>query len=76
MSLEQSHGATGHGSAIGRAIMEEREIKAAAQWQAAKRQLKGLGAGCLFIAIAALCFLFYIAGRVAEMKIPTHVSTP
>jgi hypothetical protein len=57
-------------------LQEEREAQAEAQKAALFASLKRGGAGCLFVAILALCFLFYIAGRVSEMTTPTHVSTP
>lgn len=57
-------------------LQAEREEQGEAQKAAMLASLKRGGAGCLFVAILALCFLFYIAGRVAEMTIPTHVSTP
>jgi len=63
-------------------VQEEREAHAAEQWRKAKRGLQLYGAGCGFVAILALCALFYLAGYVAAVATkpatvtPTHVSTP
>lgn len=63
--LKRSRGATGRNSAIGRSIEEEREIKQAAQWAAAKQSAARWGIGCLALAILFLCFVFYAAGWLA-----------
>jgi hypothetical protein len=63
-------------------LQEEREAQAAAQKAAVIASLKRSGAGCLFIAILALCALFYLAGYVRAVAIkpdcvtPSRASTP
>lgn len=77
MGLLQSRGATGRGSAIGRSIEEEREIKAARQWEAAKRSARRWSFGCLFLALCAAFALVYLAGYVAgDLRRPEVTSTP
>lgn len=62
-------------------VAEEREIKAQEHWRKAKGQLKGYGAGCLFVAILAALALAYLAGYVnaairPDCPQPSRVSTP
>jgi hypothetical protein len=61
-------------------LQAERELAAAENWRKARRELKAYGAGCLFVAILALCALFYLTGYVAgwtpDCVKPSHVSTP
>lgn len=79
MGLLQSRGATGRGSAIGRSIEEEREIKQARQWAEAKRSAGRWGFGCLFLALLAAFALVYLAGYVtgeaSEARRPEVTST-
>lgn len=65
MALEQSRGATGRGSAIGRAIEDERAARAAEQLVKAKQSAKKWGFGCLFFGLLFAFFVIYSAGYVA-----------